>query len=96
MNYIYESIIILRPNITDDEIENIITKVKNIINQNGNVTEVRKEGIKPLAYKINNFEQGYYVIFFFNTDSETISELERNYRITDDIMKFITVRHDED
>lgn len=90
----YESIIIIKPNVNGDEIENIITKVESIIKENGNIILIQNLGLKKLAYEVHKFKEGYYVQFYFNTEAERVAELERYYRITEDIIKFITVKHD--
>ena len=52
-------------------------------------------GKKKLAYEINKQREGHYVLYTFDAEPNSIVELERNYRITDGVMKFITVRKDE-
>lgn len=91
----YESVIIIKPNLDEEEIKNIIQKVKDIIKQNGTVTQVDKMGIKKLAYEISKNKEGYYVVIYFEADPSIISELERYYRITENIIKFITVKKDD-
>lgn len=53
-------------------------------------------GNRKLAYEIGKNTEGYYVVFDFTAKPELITELERNYRITDEIIKFIVVRKDEE
>ena len=91
----YESVIIIRPNLDEVEIEGIITKITDLINQDGEVTKVDKIGVKKLAYEISKCKEGYYITFDFEADPSIISELERNYRINENIIKFITVKHDD-
>ena len=52
-------------------------------------------GIKKLAYEIKKNKEGYYIIFYFEAKADVIFELERNYRINENIIKFITVRNDD-
>lgn len=92
----YESVIIIKPNLDEQEIEGIVTEITDLINQNGKVTKVEKMGVKKLAYEIQKNKEGYYIIFYFEVRSEFIVELERYYRINENIIKFITVKHDED
>lgn len=91
----YESIIIVRPNLDEEELEGIITEITNLINQDGEVTKVEKIGIKKLAYEISKCKEGYNIIFYFTAEPSIISELERHYRINENILKFITVRKDD-
>ena len=51
-------------------------------------------GKRKLAYEVKKNKDGYYVVFYFTAKPELISELERNYRITDEVIKFITVKKD--
>lgn len=92
----YESVIIIKPNLDEQEIESIVTGITDLINENGEVTKVEKMGVKKLAYEIQKKKEGYYIIFYFEVRSEFIVELERYYRINENIIKFITVKHDED
>ena len=91
----YESVIIIKPNLEDGEIEGIITEITDLINKDGEVTKVEKMGIKKLAYEIKKNKEGYYIVFYFESKEDVIIELERNYRINENIIKFITVRNDD-
>ena len=91
----YESVIIIKPNLEEGEIEGIITKISDLINKDGEVTKVDKMGVKTLAYEIEKNKEGYYIIFYFEAKADVIFELERNYRINENIIKFITVRNDD-
>ena len=91
----YERVIIIKPNLDEGEIEGIITEITDLINQNGEVTKVEKMGVRKLAYEISKCKEGYYIVIYFETKADVIVELERNYRINENIIKFITVRNDE-
>ena len=91
----YESVIIIKPNLEEGEIEGIITEITDLIKQDGKVIEVDKKGIKKLAYEINKCREGYYITFDFEVRSELIVELERHYRINENIIKFITLRKED-
>ena len=67
-----------------------------MINTEGKVSNVNEMGARRLAYEIGKNTEGYYVVFEFEAKPELIAELERNYRITDEIVKFIVVRKDEE
>ena len=88
----YESVIIIGQEVTEDGIKALISKVTDLINNEGKVEKVEEIGRKKLAYEIGKNTEGYYVVFNFEAKPELIAELERNYRITDDIIKFITIR----
>lgn len=91
----YESIIILSAKIAETEIDNIIQKIKEIIELNGKITEIQKLGLKKLAYDVKGNKEGYYVLFNFESDENVVAELERYYRIAEEIIKFITIKKDD-
>lgn len=88
----YESIIIIGQDVVEEGIKALITKFTDLINSDGKVENVQEVGRKKLAYEVKKNTEGYYVVFNFEAKPELISELERNYRITDEVIKFITVR----
>ena len=91
----YESVIIVNPNLEEESVKNLIKKFSDLINTEGTVTSVEEVGKKKLAYEIKKFKEGYYIVFKFEAKSELIAELERNYRITDEVIKFIVVKEEE-
>lgn len=88
----YESVIIVNPNLSENEQKEIQKKYEKIITENGILKKTDVLGIKKLAYQIRNNKEGYYLVFCFESQSSFISELERKYRIDDNVMKFITVK----
>ena len=91
----YESVIIINPSVDEEGMKALIQKFTDIINNEGKVESVDELGKKRLAYEIKKNKEGYYVIFNFEAKPELIAELERNYRIEDNVMKFITVRKED-
>ena len=91
----YESVIIINPNLESEAIKALIEKVSGLINKNGTVNSVEEVGLKKLAYEIKKNKDGYYVVIKFEAKPESITELERVYRITDEIIKFIVVKEEE-
>ena len=92
----YESIIIINQNVEEEGIKALISKFTDLINTEGKVSEVTEMGKRKLAYEINGNLEAYYVLFNFEAEPKLIAELERNYRITDEVIKFITVKKDEE
>ena len=92
----YESIIIISQNVEEEGIKALIKRFTDLINTEGKVSEVKEMGKKKLAYEIDKNKEAFYVEFDFEAKPELIAELERNYRITDEVIKFITVRLDEE
>ncbi len=92
----YETVFIINPNIEDAGVKTLIEKFSNLINNDGKVEKVEELGKKKLAYEIKKHKEGNYVVINFEAKPELIKELERIYRITDEVIKFIVVRTDED
>ena len=91
----YESVIIINPNLDVESIKALIEKISNLINNNGKVDSVEEVGKKKLAYEIKKNKEGYYIVFKFESKPESIAELERMYRITDEVLKFIVIKEEE-
>lgn len=88
----YESVIIINPSLEEEGVKNLVTKFTDLINTDGKVESVEEMGKKKLAYEVKKNKEGYYVLVNFEAKPELIAELERNYRITDEVIKFIVVR----
>ena len=91
----YESIIIINPNLDEAAIKALEDKFTGLINENGKVENVVEMGKRKLAYEIKKFKEATYMLFNFEAKPDSIKELERIYRITDDIIKFIVVRKED-
>ena len=91
----YESVIIINPSLDEQGIKDVITKFTDLINSDGKVENVDERGRRKLAYEIKKQSEGYYVVYTFEANPEFITELERIYRITDSVMKFITIRKED-
>jgi len=93
----YEVVFIAAPTLTSEELDAFINHAQTVIEgRNGKVVKVDNWGRKPLAYKINKFREGYYVVLSIEAEGGAIAELERRFRVTDFIIRFISVRIDED
>ena len=88
----YESVVIINPNVEENALKELIERFQTLINTDGKVEQVNELGKKKLAYEINKNKEGYYVVYDFEANPSLIAELERNYRITDEIIKFIVVK----
>ena len=83
----YESVVIINSSLEEAKIKAVIEKISNLINSNGKVESVEEIGSKKLAYEIKKQKEGYYVVYDFEANPGLIAELERNYRITDEVIK---------
>jgi len=88
----YETIIILSKQVSKEERNRVLEKIKNYIQENGEVTKNEDMGLKKFAYEIRKQKEGYYYLIEFMFIPDNIRELERIYRITDEILKFIVVK----
>lgn len=91
----YESVIIINPSLEEEGIKNLIKKFSDLINTEGKVESVEEMGKRKLAYEVKKNKEGYYILINFEAKPTLITELERNYRITDEVMKFIVVRKED-
>jgi small subunit ribosomal protein S6 len=93
----YEVVFIAAPTIASEELDGFIDHIQAVVeSKNGKVVKVDNWGKKSLAYKIKKFREGYYVVLTIDGDGSAIAELERRFRVTDYIIRFISVRIDED
>lgn len=84
--------IIINPNVSEEEIKALIERFTALINTDGKVEKVDELGKKKLAYEVAKNKEGYYAVIDFEANPSLIAELERNYRITDEIIKFIVIK----
>ena len=91
----YESVIIINPNLDEEGTKVIVKNFSDLINTDGKLEKVDELGKKKLAYEVKKNKEGYYAVFYFEANPTLISELERNYRITDDVIKFMTIKVEE-
>jgi len=92
---IYEVLFIIRPDATEEEIDPLIEMLSSVITgAGGSVDKVDKWGKRRLAYRVQKQREGYYVLIQFQAGPTTVKELERRLRVTDAVIKFLTVRID--
>ncbi len=91
----YESVVIINPNVDEEGIKSLIQKFTTLINNDGKLEKADELGKRKLAYEIAKNKEGYYVVLYFEANTTLIAELERNYRITDEVIKFMTIKVEE-
>ena len=91
----YVSVIIINPNLEEESIKAFINKISDLINSDGKVASVEDMGKRKLAYEIKKQKEGFYTVIKFEANPELITELERTYRIADEVIKFIVVKEEE-
>ena len=92
----YETVILLNSQITKKQKQETINNIENYISSNGNITKTDDLGTRKLAYDIRKQKEADYYVIYFECDADKIAELERIYRITEEIIKFIVVRKDDE
>ena len=88
----YEAMLIFSLKGGEDQVAAQVEKFKTLIEKNGTVENVDEWGKRRLAYLINDEAEGYYVVFNFESDVDFPAELERIARITDGVLRILTVR----
>ena len=93
---VYEELFIVRPDATDEEVDPLIEQLKGVVTTHGGtVDKSEKWGVRRLAYRVQKKSEGQYILLQFTSSPDTVHELERRLRVTDLVLKFITVRIDE-
>ena len=94
---VYEVLFIVAPNIEESDIETLVTQLSDVAtNQGARVAKIDRMGRRRLAYPIGKFNDGHYVVFTIEGTGAEIAELERRMRVTDAVIRYLTVRIDED
>jgi small subunit ribosomal protein S6 len=88
----YESIFIVNAEIGDDNIKTVVEKFKNLFETSTKLESIDEWGKKKLAYKIDDIGEGYYVLVNFSAEADFPQELERIYKIADEIIKYNVIR----
>ncbi|QEE27489.1 30S ribosomal protein S6 [Terriglobus albidus] len=97
MNRTYEVMFIVRPDVQEEDLDKLIEGFSGTVTSNaGEVKSVEKMGRRRLAYVVRKFQDGQYILMNVAADGKLIAELERRLRVTEQVIKFITVRTDEE
>jgi small subunit ribosomal protein S6 len=92
----YESVVLINAALEDEQIEATISRILEVITTNGGEQiEVDKWGRKRLAYPIKKAKSGYYLVLRFKAPTQLITTLERNYRLDENIIRYITIALDK-
>lgn len=91
----YETMFILKPTLTEEETVAQIEGIKTIIEKNGGeIAAFEDMGSKELAYEIEKCKRGYYYVIYFKGNPAGITEIERNYRINENLIRFIFIKYE--
>jgi small subunit ribosomal protein S6 len=94
---LYEELFIVKPDSTDELVDPLVEQMTQlIIKEGGNVQTTEKWGTRKLAYQVGRYLEGYYILLRFEATGTTIKEIERRLRVNDIVIKYLTVRLDEE
>ncbi|MGB0083195.1 MAG: 30S ribosomal protein S6 [Terracidiphilus sp.] len=97
MSRLYEVMFIVRPDVEDEEADKLIEALSTTVKTGGGVVKsAEKLGRRKLAYQVRKFNDGNYILFTVEANGAVVLELERRLRVTEQVIKFITVRIDEE
>lgn len=92
----YEAMYVLRPDLSEEQIAQDVERFNRLIQeQGGEVEQVNRWGKRRLAYEVKKFREGYYVLLHFRGHPEAARELERVFRISEDVIRYLIVRRPE-
>lgn len=93
----YEIIFVVRPDLPEEEVDKLVAQMEGVVTgTGGRVEKVEKMGRRRLAYRVQRHREGFYVFFTVEGGGDTVKEFERRLKVTDTVIKFLTVRTDED
>ncbi len=97
MPRLYEVMFIVRPDVDDEEVDKLIAGFSSTVTTGGGVVKtVEKMGRRKMAYVVRKFADGNYILLTIEANGAVVLELERRLRVTEPVIKFITVRIDEE
>ena len=96
MTRLYETVFVLRPDLDEEARDGLVERIKGIITDNqGDIVEEDIWGNRKLAYEINKYDTGYYVLLTFKGGTALVKELERNYRILDGVLRSLIINKED-
>lgn len=91
----YENLVIVKPTLTAEEIQASITAIEEVITSNGGeIATTDTMGMRKLAYPIEKSERGYFHVIYYSVAPSAITEIERRFRINEDLLRFVTIKYD--
>lgn len=94
---LYEVMFIVRPDVPEEDRDKLIAQMEGVLTgAGGTVQKAEKMGIRRLAYRVSRQREGFYVLFTVEATGDTLREFERRLKVTDAVIKYLTVRIDEE
>ncbi|HEY9894995.1 MAG TPA: 30S ribosomal protein S6 [Candidatus Sericytochromatia bacterium] len=95
MEYFYETMYILRPDLNEEAVDQAIEKYQTILRENGaNVLETQHRGKRRLAYEIQKNREGIYIQINYQSDGSQVAPLERAMRLSEEVIRFLTIKQE--
>ncbi|KNF07136.1 30S ribosomal protein S6 [Gottschalkia purinilytica] len=91
----YEGVFIFAPDMAEETRNNVIDRLKSIIEGEGSLSNIDDWGSRKLAYEIDDYKEGYYTLLKFESNGEIVKELDRICKITDGVIRHMIVREEE-
>ncbi len=91
----YENLVIVKPTLTAEEIQASIKAIEEVITSNGGeIATTDSMGMRKLAYPIDKNERGFYHVIYYTVAPSAISEIERRFRLNEELLRFVTIKYD--
>ncbi len=92
----YENLVIVKPTLTAEEIQANIAAIEEVITSNGGeIAATDAMGMRKLAYPIAKNERGYYHVIYYTVEPSAIAEIERRFRINEELLRFVTIKYEK-
>lgn len=92
----YEVMYIVKPDLEQDVIKELVEKFQKLISENGGeIQKLTEMGKKRLAYEIEDYKEGYYVLMNFSSETNVVAELERVFRITENVIRYLILKDEK-
>ncbi|HHT37110.1 MAG: 30S ribosomal protein S6 [Candidatus Wallacebacter cryptica] len=93
----YELMLLLSPELEEEAVEALLARTTEIVtSRNGEITNIDKWGKRRLAYEVQDHTEGFYVVIKFKADNEATTEVDRVLKITEEVLRFLLVRTDQE
>jgi len=90
----YECVYVISPTLEEEQIKAVVERFNNLVSQYGELESTEEWGRKKLAYEVKKHREGYYVLMTFSANPDFPAELERNFKITEEVLKYLVVSRD--
>lgn len=96
MSTLYETMYILRPDISDETVDQAISQYQDMLTESGaDMMETQHRGKRRLAYEINRYREGIYIQMNYQAPGSAIAPMERAMRLSEDVIRYLTIRFEE-